>query len=536
MTVSADVVVFGGGYNSFITAAYLAKAGLECLVLDARPIPGGGAATEELLLPGYRIDSCSSGHTLIRVNPLLLKDELGLISEYGLEYIEPNPVAHVVFPDGEQLTMWLELEGTCEEIARFSSRDAEAYRRMVAEYDEVKEIYSRSRLTPPGFGPSLQEMLADHPRGRIWMRRNAMSAWDVIRHEFESRHVRAFMVWQAFQTLVAIDAVGSGTLAYSIIFGRQRRSWSIPRGGSGALTEALTRFLEDHGSTVLCNRTVTRLVLEGDRCTGVETEDGERYTARNAVLSTVHVKRLVDMAPAEAWGEEFLYGVDTYDIGMSGMAAYFATVAPPLFETPDGPRAAVSAGAVGWPEQVLEFGRAVRDRRPYDEGVPWLLVASPTLVDPERAPEGHHTVKLLSPQTWDLPDGVASWDEHKEQVARRQLEHVQRFVPNLADDKIVASFTKSPEDIEASNPHMIHGAFHGGDRSYTYSGANRPVPGWAAHRMPIPGLYQTGGTTSVGGSITGVPGRNAAMVMLSDLGYDHEEVMSGAGRARAGSR
>jgi hypothetical protein len=32
-----------------------------------------------------------------------------------------------------------------------------------------------------------------------------------------------------------------------------------------------------------------------------------------------------------------------------------------------------------------------------------------------------------------------------------------------------------------------------------------------------------------------VPGRNAAMVMLSDLGYDHEEVMSGAGRARAGS-
>jgi phytoene dehydrogenase-like protein len=53
--------------------------------------------------------------------------------------------------------------------------------------------------------------------------------------------------------------------------------------------------------------------------------------------------------------------------------------------------------------------------------------------------------------------------------------------------------------------------------------------------MPIPGLYQTGGTTSVGGSVTGVPGRGAAMVMLSDLGHDPEEVMTGAGRARAGS-
>jgi phytoene dehydrogenase-like protein len=83
---------------------------------------------------------------------------------------------------------------------------------------------------------------------------------------------------------------------------------------------------------------------------------------------------------------------------------------------------------------------------------------------------------------------------------------------------------------------MIRGAFHGGDRSYAFSGGNRPVPGWADHRMPIPGLYQTGGTTSVGGSVTGVPGRNAAMVMLSDLGQDPEEVITGAGRARAGSR
>jgi phytoene dehydrogenase-like protein len=535
VTETADIVVAGGGHNSLITAAYLARAGYGCLVLDARPIPGGGAATEELLLPGYRIDSCSTGHTLIRVNPLLVNDELGLISDHGLEYLEPDPVGHVVFPDGEQLTMWLELERTCEEIARFSRRDAEAYRRMVAEYDDVKQLYGRSRMTPPGFGPTLEEMLLEHPRGRIWLRRNAMSAWDVIRREFESRHVQGFMVWQAFQTLVPIDAAGSGPLAYSIIFGRQRRSWSIPRGGSGALTEALRAFLEDHGATVLCNRRVERLVVEDGRCTGVETDDGERYLARTAVLSTIHVKHLVEMAPAEAWGEEFLYGVDTYDIGMSGMAAYFATTAPPLFETPDGPRAAVSAGTVGWPDQVLEFGRAVRDRRPYDDGVPWLLVASPTLIDPDRAPDGHHTVKLLSPQTWELPEGVRTWEERKEQLARRQLGHVQRFVPNLSDENIVASFIKSPEDIERTNPHMIHGAFHGGDRSYTFSGGNRPVPGWAAHRMPIPGLYQTGGTTSVGGSITGVPGRNAAMVMLSDLGHDPEEVMTGGRRARAGS-
>jgi phytoene dehydrogenase-like protein len=533
MTRTADVVVAGAGHNSLVTAAYLAKAGYECLVLDARPIPGGGAATEELLLPGYRIDSCSTGHTLIQVNPLLTEDELGLMADYGLEYLEPDPVGHVAFPDGAQLTMWLDIDRTCAEMANFSEPDAESYRRMIDEYDGVRGVFGKARSVPLGFGPSLENLLAEHPRGRTWLRRNSLSAWEVIRREFESRHVRAFMAWMAFQTLVPIDAPGSGILAYSLIFGRQRRSWTIPRGGSGALTEALAHFIEDNGGKVLCDRRVSRLVLENGRCTGVETDDGERYLGRHAVVSTIHVKHLVEMAPAGAWGEDFVYGVDTYDIGLPGMAAYFATTEPPLFETADGPRSAVSAGAAGWVEDVIRCGRDIKDGRPV-EGVPWLLVATPTLVDPSRAPEGRHTMKLLSPQAWELPEG-RDWDWFKEELADRQLDHLRQFVSNLDEDEIVASFVKSPADIEASNAHMIHGAFHGGDRSLPFSGSNRPVPGYVDHRTPIAGLYQTGGTTHPGGSITGFPGRNAATVVLTDLGRDPGEVMSGARRARAGS-
>src|SRR5690606_39472031 len=120
MSVTADFVIAGAGHNSLITAAYLARAGYEVVVLDARPIPGGGAASEELLGPGYLVDSCSTGHTLIQTNPLLAADELGLRSRYGLRYIEPDPYSHVAFPDGEQLTMWLDLDRSCAELARFS--------------------------------------------------------------------------------------------------------------------------------------------------------------------------------------------------------------------------------------------------------------------------------------------------------------------------------------------------------------------------------------------------------------------------------
>jgi phytoene dehydrogenase-like protein len=243
------------------------------------------------------------------------------------------------------------------------------------------------------------------------------------------------------------------------------------------------------------------------------------------VVSTIHVKHLLEMAPAELWPDDFRYGIDTFDIGVSAMAVYMGTTEPPVFDTPDGPRSAVSAGLAAWPHEVLDYGRALRDGR-YVADPAWLLVATPTLVDPSRAPEGRHTVKFLSAQAYGFP-------ERKTWQADRQLERVQAVAPNFTREVILERLVKAPEDIEAANEHMIHGTFHGGNRTYPQSGVLRPAPGWAAHRMPIPGLYQTGGTTHPGGSITGAPGRNAATVLLSDLGLDLEEVVRGAGLARA---
>ncbi|MBO0816661.1 MAG: NAD(P)/FAD-dependent oxidoreductase [Actinobacteria bacterium] len=529
MTSGADIVVAGAGHNSLLTACYLAKAGYRCLVLDARGIPGGGAATEELLLPGFGIDTCATGHTMIRVNPALLRDELGLIAGYGLRYVEPDPVEQVAFPDGEQLTMWLDRERTIEEVARFSREDAAAYRRLLDDYDEVKALFSRWQFTPVGFGPSLDELLAGHP---IWARRRQLSAVEVVRHEFSSRHVQAFLLWMAYQVFQPVDTPGSGVLPYQQTFGRQQRSWSIPVGGSASLTAAMTGYLEDHGSTIHCGRRVARLLVEDGRCTGVETEDGEQYRAGTAVVSTIHIKHLRDMAPASAWPEEFHYGVDTYDVGVPGFAAYYCTTAAPEFASPHGPRTAVSAGMAGWPEDMIGMGADLRAGR-YLADPPWVLVATPTLADPGRAPEGCHTVKILSPQTYQLPGTMGGWDSVKEAHAARLLERLRRHAPNLTDDTILAQLIKSPADIEQLNPHMINGAFHGGNRGPAFSGALRPVPGWASHRMPIPGLYQTGGSTHPGGSITGAPGRNAAMVLLADLGHDPAEVLAAPARAGA---
>lgn len=525
MSESFDVVVAGAGHNALVAAAYLTRAGFECCVLDARPILGGDTATEELTLPGFRHDTCSTAHTLIQASPMLRDDELRL-GDYGLEYIHPDPVVHLPFPDGSWLTQWRDLDRTCGEIAKFSRADASAYRRLIEEYDRAKDVFGAYRYTPIGFGPSLQERLGQLPDGNRWLRRQAESAWNVIEREFEERHVRAFMLWMAFMTLQPPDLAGTGPLAYSLVYGRQQHSWALPRGGSGALPQALCRVIEEGGGTLLPGHRVTAFVVEDGRCAGVETETGDRFLARRGVLSSIHLKHLPDLAPAEAWGEDFLAGVDEWHVGVSMFVTHYATTVAPRFSVDGGEIEAVASGTADSVDRLLRVGWDIR-RGALALDEPPLLVVCPTVADPDRAPAGRHTLKVIGFHPYDLREGPECWDELAGAVSRANLDHLRRYAPNLTDETLLATLVKSPLDLERLNAHNWHGSCHGGEMGPSQSGGLRPVPGWAVHRLPIDGLYQTGSTTHPGASVSAGPGRNAAMVMLKDFGRSIEEVVAG---------
>jgi phytoene dehydrogenase-like protein len=526
MTETFDVVVAGAGHNSLVAAAYLARAGLRCLVLEARDDIGGDTGSEELTLPGFLHDTCSTAHNLIQASPILASDELGLAA-HGLEYLHPDPVVHLPFPDGAWLTMWRDEERTCAEFAKFSQRDARAYRAMMADYRQIAPDLGRLRYTPVGYGESAAAVLGRQPGGPRWLRRNAMSAWDVIRAEFEDEHTRAFMLWMSFMTMQLPDRSGTGLLAYSLAYGRQQHSWTLPRGGSAALPRALARVIEGCGGVIVTGTRVSALITEGQRCTGVATESGERYLASKAVLSTIHIKHLVEMAPARAWGEDFLYCVGTWQAGISMFVSHYATTEPPAFPVDGGSISPVASGTPQSVERMLALGRD------FGAGLiatddPVLLVLCPTVADPARAPDGAHTLKVVGFQPYELPGGPERWDEVKEQVSMANLGQLRRYSPGLTDDAILASSVRSPLDLERMNEHNWHGSCHGGDGGPAQSGDLRPVPGWASHRMPIEGLYQTGATTYPGGSVSGAPGRNAATVMLADLGSSLAAAVSGS--------
>jgi phytoene dehydrogenase-like protein len=516
-----DIVVAGAGHNSLVCAAYLAKAGYKVLVLEGRPTIGGGCKTAEVCLRGFKEDLCSSVHSGIQSNPLLRDNELNL-RDYGLEYIDPDPILYTQFADGSSIALWKDLDRTCAEYARISKKDAETYRRLFAEFKAYSEAAAANRSGAPG---SNAAGAASIPHSGVWQRRFAMSGYDLVRELFEDDRIRTFHLGVGHFSAIPGGDPGTGGQAFSVI-GQQANGRPIPKGGSGMLSVALGRFLEAHNAVVLTNKPVTEFIIEGGKCVGVRCADGSSYRAEKAVVSTIHIKHLVDMAPSDLWGEDFLEGVRLFQPEHAMFSFHYATTEPPKYRLASGGTISTcEAIFMSSPERILRLGydnaRGIVDM----DDPPPLQIVSATVPDPSRAPAGFHTLKLEGTMPYALKEGPQHWDNIKDEVAEGFLNYLRRFAPNLTPDKFLGKFLESPLDIERMNPAMWRGSAHHGASNAAQSGAMRPVPGWAQYRMPISGLYQTGACTAPGGSITGMPGRNAATVMLKDFGTSIEEVV-----------
>ncbi len=531
MAETWDVVVAGAGHNSLVCAAYLARAGLRVLVLERAAQIGGDTATEELTLPGFKHDACASAHVLIQTSPILRDNELAL-DRYGLDYIYTDPAVVMPFRDGRSITMFRDREATIRELARFSERDARAYRQVLADWDAIKAQHNKSRYSPPSTPSAALAALEATPAGLEAVRWRYSSALETVRERFTEEHVRAFFLWLSLMTMAWVDQPGTGLLPLSISSGRQAFGWTTPRGGSIALPNALAAIVRECGGEVRTNAEVVRILVEGGRAAGVVTADGQEFRARRAVVSTIHVKHLPDMVGPDALGDGFVRGLDHWRTGVTMFVTHYALGAPPLYRMEQGPTPGVGCGIVESEDELLAALAAFRRGEPWTENPP-LLVINSTAADPSRAPAGHHTLKVVGFQPYELRDGGPErWDAIKDDVSEALLDHYLRYTTNLTRTNVLARHVESPLDLERRNPHNYRGSCHGGDQDLAQEGSLRPLPGSAGYRLPVAGLYQTGATTHPGASVTGAPGRNCAQVLLEDLGLSLRQAID-AGRAAA---
>jgi phytoene dehydrogenase-like protein len=505
--LSADVVVIGAGHNALIAAGYLAKAGLEVAVLEAKPIIGGNTVTEELTLEGWQHDSCSSAHAVIQANPVIRNDELGLISQYGLRDIYTEPAAVLPLDDGDTFVLHRSATDTAEEIARFSPRDATRFLEMNEQWKAMKAAHGRWNAGRP---------IGTDSAGVAYEELRRQSAWDVVHKNFEHEVTRRVLIWMGFANFQPPTRGGTGALPISITSGRLESGWATSVGGSGALPAALAKLIADHGGQVLVNSAVSRVVTSGGRAVGVETADGRRITARRAVVSSAHLATLPEMLGTDAT-EDLKGAAAAWRPGIALFAVH-AALREDIRYRVGGDLITATAGGLGSPEGVLRQVEGCATGRP-ETADPWILLVSSTAVDPDRAPGG--TLKLLTAAPQTLASGE-SWDDFGPRYAAQLLAIAGRHVAGLDEAAVLATVFETPSSLASRNIHNIGGSCHGGEFLLP---SGEYVPGWPRHSTLIEGLFLTGSTAHPGGSVSGWPGRNAAHAVLSATGIDPNTVM-----------
>src|SRR4030095_9613693 len=280
-----DGIILGAGHNALILQSYLGLAGLKTVCLERRHIAGGGLNTEEdPRQPGVLHNTHSFYHRGITQMPWY--QDLDLQS-HGATYIQPDLNVALVRKDGEVLEWWTDFEKTFNSFRCFSRRDAQVLRqwreRFIPIVEKILTPEARSAPIPQDRRRALLEKSAE---GRLLLETSALSPLEFVLREFEHPLIQAGLLF--FNGLREVDPCckGFGHHIPALLAASGKAQMCL--GGSSALAHALMSVAHKNCGEIRLNARVRQIVVEGEKVTGVETDDRNFIRARSFVASALN--------------------------------------------------------------------------------------------------------------------------------------------------------------------------------------------------------------------------------------------------------
>ncbi|EDX85857.1 FAD dependent oxidoreductase, putative [Synechococcus sp. PCC 7335] len=533
-----DVVIIGAGHNGLVCAAYLLKAGYSVALLEKRSIPGGAATTEELMpeeAPGFMFNRCAIDHEFIHLGPVIEELEL---HKYGLEYLFCDPTVFCPHPDGKYFLSYKSVDKTCEEIAQFSRRDAEKYREFIDFWQRFTKAIQPVFNAPPQaifdiLGnydiKSIQNLLSilGGPHKSLDLIRTMLtSPKDLLDEYFDSEFLKAPLSRLAseFGAPPSQKTISVGGMMMSM---RHNPGMARPKGGTGALIQALLKLVKAQGGVVLTEQNVKRILVDGKRAVGVEVQNGTEYRAKHGVISNIDAKRvflqLLESEDVAAVDKDLQERLDRRIVNNNETILRIdcALSEVPRFEHHNH-RDEYLVGSVLIADSVrhVEIAHQEPEVGNIPDADPSFYAVVPTVRDPSMAPDGRHTlwVEFFAPYQINGAEGTGfagtGWtDELKNQVADRVIDKLADYAPNIKQS-IIARNVESPAEL-GDRLGAYKGNYYHVDMTLDQMVFFRPLPEIANYTTPFDGLFLTGAGTHPGGAISGMPGRNCARTFLN---------------------
>jgi beta-carotene ketolase (CrtO type) len=473
-------VVIGAGHNGLVAAVMLARAGLDVTVLEAFERPGGCIATEEIA-PGHRADIGALEHAGIAD---------GVAAELGLDVDWLVSDHRVVANLAERaIGFHRSIDETCRSLTSSEERFWRDFVRVAGGVNGL--LHALEHGAPPPIGDLATA--AEGIVGDELLRLLLTSAEEVAAtHLGEEPALAAAACAYGSHGQIPPWLPGSGSFALWLP-GVHGGSRIRPRGGSGALVDALVSALVAVGGRVRCAAEVDAIHAPGGRVAVIELSGGEVLPA-DVVVSTIDIVRTARLVEGAELPHPHL---TSGRFGVGELKVDVAMDASPIF-TGD-PAGFAAAIRVVLPEhQGDAFRSIVAGRLP--DPLP-VLAAVPSADDPTRAPLGRATAWLSA----FVPAGCT--DERA--MVASVMSTMDAVAPGFSS-RVTAMRVTTPQEWERRTGNRFGNPNHI-DLTFDQLLGFRPGP-----RTPIRGLYLSGAGTHPGGGVTGRPGSLTAQAVLAD--------------------
>ena len=466
-----DAIVVGSGPNGLAAAITLRQEGLSVLLLEGKNEHGGGMRSAALTLPGFVHDICSAVHPMITLSPFFA----GLpLSEHDLVMINPPLAAAHPFDDGTAGALNHSLLLTAEGLGL----DAKAYRRLME-----TTVLDLPSLLPDLLGPF---PFPSHPLALAKFGLKALASGSRLANRFKTQQARGLWAGMVAHSMQPLTNLATSAFGLVLMAGAHAGDWSIPKGGSQSIADALVSYFLSIGGKMETNFYVKSL---------------DQLPPSRAVLLDVTPKQVLEIA-REKLSNAYIKKLERFRYGMGVFKMDWALTEPIPFKN----QSCTMAGTVHLGNTFEEIERSeqmIAGGKHPDQ--PFVLLTQPSSFDETRAPKGKHTAWAYC----HVPNGSL---EDQTKAIEGQIE---RFAPGFKDI-ILERHTMNSAEMEVYNPNYIGGDINGGvqDIRQLYT---RPVLSFSPYRTSLPGLYICSSSTPPGGGVHGMCGYHAARRTLKDM-------------------
>ncbi len=489
-----DAIVIGAGFGGLSLAIRLQARGMKTLLLEKRDQIGGRAYV--FRDQGFTFDA---GPTVITA-PSCLEELFTLSGRLMEDYVELLPVLpfyRLTWDDGYQFDYSNDDADLKRQIEAKSPADWEGYQRFL-KYSEQVFHAGYTELAAKPF-PNFWSMMKCAPQ--LIKLQSHRSVHSIVSRFVQDRHLREAF---SFHSLLVGGNPFSTSSIYTLIHYLER-NWGVffPKGGTGALVQALAKLFTDLGGDVRVNAEVDEILSADDHVTGIRLKTGEEISARIVGCNSDVAHTYRDLLRNESRVRSTRRKALKSKYSMSLFLIYFGTdkkyPGKAHHEVIFGPRYKELL------DDIFKNGVVAEDFS--------LYLHAPTVTDPTLAPPGCEAFYVLSPVP-HLGLGDIDWKVEGPKYADRILTYLDRKILPDLKKHIVTQRIFTPLDFKSElNSHL--GSAFSIEPLLTQSAYFR-----THNRDPyLKGLYFVGAGTHPGAGVPGVvnSAKATAEVIAADL-------------------